>query len=82
MSQSKTGLPGLLDRLADLSRLLYLSDLRAAWSKQAVLTALNAISAEEYSAEEWNQTILYILYDEISFQDSAEAKDYLMRRLK
>lgn len=82
MSQSKTGVPGLLDRLAELSRLLYLSDLRAAWSTQAVLTALSAISAEEYPAEEWNQAISYILYDEVSFQDPAEAKDYLVKWMK
>lgn len=84
MNRSKMGEPrqGLLDRLAEISKLLYLSDLRTAWSSYAVLTALSSISAEEYPAEEWNQAITYIIYDEAGFQDPAEAKDYLIKQLK
>lgn len=84
MIRSKTGVPGqgLLDRLAEMSRLLYLSDLRTDRSTQAVLTSLSALSADEYPVKEWNQAVAYILYEESGFQDSAEAKDYLVKQLK
>lgn len=84
MIQSKTGVPGqgLLDRLAEMSRLLYLSDLRTARSLQAVLTSLYAIAADEYTAKEWNQAAAYILYEDPDLQDPAEAREYLVKQLK
>ncbi len=52
---------GLLDRLAQLSGCICLSDLRSPAYLHQVLEALSQIDAEEYHAREWLEAASYLL---------------------
>lgn len=52
---------GLLDRLAQMSGCVCLSDLRTPAYRRPVLDALGQISAEEYPAKEWLEAMGYLL---------------------
>ena len=52
---------GLLDRLAQMSGCVCLSDLRTPAYRHPVLDALGRISAEEYPAKEWLEAMGYLL---------------------
>lgn len=51
---------GLLDRLAQMSGCVCLSDLRTPAYRHPVLDALGRISAEEYPAKEWLEAMGYL----------------------
>lgn len=51
---------GLLDDIAKLARLQYLSDVRLERYRTAVLNALQQIAFEEYSCAEWVEAAKYI----------------------
>ena len=52
---------GLLERLAQMSGCVCLSDLRTPAYRHPVLDALGRISAEEYPAKEWLEAMGYLL---------------------
>lgn len=73
---------GLLDYLAVKSGLLYLSDLKFPQFSPCVLSALAVTAHSKFSVREWNQAIVYILNEEVGFEEAEAAKDYLMEQMK
>jgi predicted metal-dependent hydrolase len=69
---------GLLEDLYRRVGCLYLSDLMLTENLRAIQTSLREIDPASYCLEEWRNAISFITGRECSFNDSGEARYYLM----
>lgn len=73
---------GLLEELADVMGVTYLSDLRMPGYRRGLVQTLYGIYAENYSISKWRDAIQYLLGTATgSFRDAEEAKAYLIEHL-
>ena len=63
----------LLDELAGMTGCLYLSDLRLKMKDTRFLRILEQIVPEEYTIEDWNDTVHYLCGRKATFQTKEEA---------
>ena len=62
----------------------YVSDLREVntkYNKTKICAAIKGIPALQFPASEWNVTINYMLEEDADYQNSEEARDYLLKSL-
>ena len=71
----------LLKRLTELTKLSYISDLHGGASGRIISKALHEIKPEEYSREEWEYAIGYILGQTQHFESREAALQYLYEQL-
>lgn len=71
----------LLERFIELTKLSYISDLHGGASGRIISKALHEIKSEEYSIEEWEYAIGYILGQAQHFETREAALQYLHEQL-
>lgn len=71
----------LLTRLLKEAGLDYISDLRSSMNYNKIYLSSESIVPDEYSVEQWEEAILYILGDKIFFQNQRDAFQFLRYRL-
>lgn len=70
----------LLERIASFTKCEYLSDLKTAKERTAVIKAIKLIVAMEYSIKEWEMAISYIFEEEVSFESKEDIYKYIKRQ--
>lgn len=68
----------LLDYLASKSGCAYLSDLHCKMNLLLIQHEITRIDPKQFSLDEWNEAAAYISQEEISFDTSSQAKEYLL----
>ncbi|WP_130861581.1 hypothetical protein [Bacilliculturomica massiliensis] len=63
----------LLDELAGITGCIYLSDLRQKMREKRFLLILEQIVPEEYTIEDWNDTVHYLCGRKVEFQKKEDA---------
>ena len=69
----------LLDQLALKLGCDYLSDLKCVQNFQEIQALLKKIDSKDFSVEEWNYVLSYLLDREVRIQTPAEAADILSK---
>ena len=69
----------LLDQLALKLGCDYLSDLKCAQNLQRIQALLTKMDSKDFSVEEWNYVLSYLLDREVRIQTLAEAADVLSK---
>ncbi|MEG0873939.1 MAG: hypothetical protein RSB05_06860 [Clostridiales bacterium] len=72
----------LLDFLAKQLDCTYLSDLPTVYNQQIFKESIEKIDINEYSLDNWNETIKYIIKTDKTFTSIADAKTYLTSKCK
>lgn len=60
----------------------YVSDLRGLQRLHSIANAVGGLDIRQYSLQEWNNTVGYIVDETVSFSTEEEAADYLKRIAK
>lgn len=71
----------LLHKLADDAGIMYLSDLHNQIYFDTLYYVLGAVSPDDYSKEEWDEAVVYILGQGYKFTSSNDAYRFLKKEL-
>lgn len=77
MERTEMTMVGLLEILAFRSGCMYLSDLHQPKLLPAIRRALGSISPKRFSLWEWQDAVVYITEESLSFESPEQAADYL-----
>lgn len=72
---------GLLDYLSAQCGCTYLSDLSFKNYHIFLYHSMDEITPQDYSLEEWNDAVCYIVKEPVTFRTQADAKEYLKKWL-
>lgn len=74
---------GLLDEIAECINSYCLSNLHTIEYQEDVYAVVMNLDPSDYSVDEWERTVCYILSEPVQgFEDQEAARHYLLRRLK
>lgn len=69
----------LLEYLRIQTDCMFISDLRGSNRFHSICNALYRIDAKQYSLQEWNRAVSYIVCKSVSFSSQEEAADYFAK---